>query len=199
MTDSSSRTKLPRLPESDWEEEHRSAFQEARTRPEHGQSILVSMGKIPGSPQNEWTDILVRHPDLLVTWSKFSHQLLYAGSLPEALRELAILRISWLTQASYEWAAHTHYAAAVGLAEEQIPRVPEGAAAPGWSAIEENVLKAVDQLYFDARISDDTWGELAKTMTDAELIELPFLVGHYQMLAYCLNSLGVFVEGMPPR
>ena len=43
-------------------------------------------------------------------------------------------------------------------------------------------------------IGDETWVALAGRYDDAQLIELPMLVGHYHMVAYTLNSLGVQLE-----
>jgi hypothetical protein len=43
-------------------------------------------------------------------------------------------------------------------------------------------------------ITDATWAMLAADLRETELIELCFLVGHYEMLAMTLNSLGVRPE-----
>ena len=46
----------------------------------------------------------------------------------------------------------------------------------------------------DARISDDTWAALSERYNEQQLIEVPMLVGHYHMVAYTLNTLGVPLE-----
>jgi hypothetical protein len=43
-------------------------------------------------------------------------------------------------------------------------------------------------------ISDRTWRALVDELTERQLIELCLLVGHYEMLAMALNSLGVEPE-----
>jgi len=53
------------------------------------------------------------------------------------------------------------------------------------------LLQAVDELHADRVLSEDTWSALRLGLSDAELIELCMLVGHYEMLAMTLNSLGV--------
>jgi hypothetical protein len=45
-------------------------------------------------------------------------------------------------------------------------------------------------------VRDKTWGELNSTFDERQVIELCMLVGHYEMLAMTLNSLGVQPE--PP-
>jgi hypothetical protein len=39
------------------------------------------------------------------------------------------------------------------------------------------------------RISDATWGMLARRLDERQLIELPIVVGQYQTVAYYQNSL----------
>ena len=193
------KTKLSRLPESSWTNVQREAIARSHTRPSNGTSLLLSGGPLPGKPKNEWHEILLRQPGLLVTYAKFAQQLLYAGVVPEPLREIATLRIAWLCQASYEWAAHVPMAIAVGVRKDQVDQIPVGPSAELWDDTERLVLQAVDELHTGARIADATWLGLSERLTEAQLIELPFLVGSYQMLAFCLNSLDVYVDGMPLR
>jgi hypothetical protein len=53
---------------------------------------------------------------------------------------------------------------------------------------------ATDELHDHRVITDRTWAALATELTERELIELCLLVGHYEMLAMTLNSLGVEAE-----
>jgi 4-carboxymuconolactone decarboxylase len=53
------------------------------------------------------------------------------------------------------------------------------------------VLRAVEEMLGDAMISDETWGVLAKTYDEAQLLELPILIGQYLGVAFLQNSLRV--------
>ncbi len=70
-----------------------------------------------------------------------------------------------------------------------------------WDGFDGTLIAAADELHQESRISDRTWAALAEHYDDAQLIELPMLVGHYHLVAYALNSLGVQredgVEGLP--
>jgi hypothetical protein len=70
----------------------------------------------------------------------------------------------------------------------------EGPDAPGWCPRHRLVLAATDELHDRRVVSDATWQALAAELTDRQLIELCLLVGHYEMLAMTLNSLGVEPE-----
>ena len=76
----------------------------------------------------------------------------------------------------------------------EIARVRGGAEAPGWEPFEATLMRAADELHERARISDDTWAALAEHYDEKQLIEVPMLVGHYHMVAFTLNTLGVPLE-----
>jgi len=50
-----------------------------------------------------------------------------------------------------------------------------------------------------ARISDPTWATLAATYDERQLIELCMVIGHYHLVAFTLNSLGVELDPGLPR
>ena len=66
--------------------------------------------------------------------------------------------------------------------------------APGWDPFDATLLRAADELHHDATLSDATWAALAGRYDERQMIELPMLVGHYHLVAFTLNALGVQVE-----
>jgi 4-carboxymuconolactone decarboxylase len=77
--------------------------------------------------------------------------------------------------------------------------VRSGPAAPGWSERQRLLLAAADEMHGDGRIGDATWAGLAADFDEPRLIELCLLIGHYEMLAMTLNSLGVEPEAPSGR
>jgi alkylhydroperoxidase family enzyme len=151
-----------------------------------------------GGPTSGATNIfatLVRHPGLFRRWLPFGGKLL-AGKLPARDRELLILRTGWNCRSVYEWAQHVRIAGAAGLSDDEIERARSDAGAddPGWSADDATLVRAADELHADACLSDATWAALAGRYDERQLIEVPMVVGHYHMVAFALNSLGVQVE-----
>ena len=49
-------------------------------------------------------------------------------------------------------------------------------------------------MHAERRIGDELWAQLAGQLDEVRLIELCMLIGHYEMLAMTLNSLGVEPE-----
>ncbi len=132
---------------------------------------------------------MLRHPDLFVREIDIGVQLLTQGALSNRDRELAILRIGWLCQAPYEWGEHVLVAKQVGISSEEIERITRGCDEPGWSEHDQAILRAVEELFADAMISDATWATLSKRLDERQLIELPIVIGQYQVVAYYQNSL----------
>ena len=64
-----------------------------------------------------------------------------------------------------------------------------GPDAPGWTDHERALLAAVGELHGNAMISDATWDKLAETLSHAQMLEVPVLVGQYQATAYMQNSM----------
>ena len=142
---------------------------------------------------------MATHPDLFAAWLPLGGFLLSRGTLAPRDRELMILRTAVVCLSSYEWGQHARISSAIGISDDEIARVAAGADAEGWSEREASLLRAVDELAADKRISDATWAALGRTYDARQMAEATMLIGHYTMVAYCLNSFGVELdEGLDP-
>jgi 4-carboxymuconolactone decarboxylase len=146
-----------------------------------------------GEPLRVFTT-LGRHPRLFRSWLRFAATLMLRSSLHRADRELVTLRTAWRCGSWYEWVQHAALARRAGLDPQDVARVVDGAGAVGWGRRQRLLLQATDELHDGRAITDGTWRALSDELTDRQLIELCFVVGHYEMLAMVLNSLGVEPE-----
>jgi 4-carboxymuconolactone decarboxylase len=173
----------PRIPPLD--DEQRAALD-----PEVLARALTTAG---GQPLNIFLT-LAHHPELLKRFQSFGGQVLLRSTLTPRDRELVILRVGWLCRAPYEWGQHVQVARAAGVPDDDIARVADGPAAPGWDEHEAALLRATDELHRDARVSDTTWATLAARLDRRQLIDLVVLAGQYHLVSYFLNSAGVQPE-----
>jgi 4-carboxymuconolactone decarboxylase len=153
---------------------------------------------VVGGPQasNIFTT-LVRHPGLFRKWAPFGGKLL-SGKLEPRDRELLILRTGWHCRSVYEWGQHVIIGRRAGLTDDELRRIQVGPDAQGWNEHDAALLRAADELHRDSCISDTTWQALAASYDERQLVEIPMVVGHYHLVAYTLNSLGVQREpGVP--
>ena len=158
---------------------------------------LLGQAAVPGAQASNIFATLVRHPGLFRRWLPFGGKLL-AGKIPPRERELLILRTGWRCRSEYEWGQHVVIGKTSGLTDEDVARVRSGPEAEGLDPFEATLLRAADELHDDNCISDATWAVLASRYDERQLIEVPMLVGHYHLVAFTLNTLGVQREpGVP--
>ena len=135
-------------------------------------------------------------PGLCNAWLEFTDYLLRESSLPIRDRELLILRIGYLNQGAYEWAAHRGLALSVGINEDELKDITIGSSADSWSEWDSALLKAAEELHESALVSEETWANLTRRYDKRQMMEVVFTVGQYNLVAMYLNSLGVqFEEG----
>jgi 4-carboxymuconolactone decarboxylase len=134
-------------------------------------------------------EIMIRHAELYKAHLEVAQKYLSDCELEIRDRELAILRIGWLSRAPFEWGAHVKIAKRNGVTAEEIERVIEGSSASGWSKHDRAIVRAMEELHFDSMITDNTWADLQEFYNDKKLIELLILAGQYKTVAYYQNSL----------
>lgn len=189
----------------------------AASRPsgEPGVATRLTTPRIAPLDKSEWTDFerevlapreaergrvmhvygtMSRHPEMYRRWIRFAGQVLRRSTLPPREREMLINRIAWLASGEYEWSAHNNVGRQAGLTEEELARLAEGPQAEGWSEQDATLVRAVDELHYDAFLSDATWTKLRPLYDDRQMIDLVLTVGAYKMLAMALNSFGAQLE-----
>jgi alkylhydroperoxidase family enzyme len=117
-----------------------------------------------------------------------------SSTLPPRHRELLILRIGWLCQSEYEWAAHSLVARSIGFTDDELIRITKGPDTPGWTPFEAMLLRAVDELHRDAFVTDATWQAIAAEYDVQQLMDLIATVGTYNLVSMMLNSWGVQLD-----
>jgi alkylhydroperoxidase family enzyme len=159
--------------------------------------IARAIGAATGGPPPRIFTTLARNPRLFRRWLRFAGALMPGGRLPRAETELVILRVAHNCGSDYEWGHHERLGLTAGLSAEEIERVREGPGAAGWAERQQLLLRTADELHAERTLSDSLWSELRPLYSDAELIELFMLVGHYEMVAMTLNALRVQPDPVP--
>jgi alkylhydroperoxidase family enzyme len=166
------------LPESQWDDETRELLESLR-RGGRVFNIFATLG---------------HHPKLLKRWLVFANHILAKSTLPARQREIIILRMAWLSRAEYEWGHHAVIGKDAGLSDDEICRIITGPDAVGWDSFDATLLRAVDELNTNTKISDSTWNALADRYSTEQLIDFVFTVGEYKLVSMALNTLGVQLE-----
>lgn len=165
----------------------------------HGRDFVLSTYKQGGARGMHGLGVILSHPALAKAFLTFNNHVASASSVSRRIREILILRISWLRRAEYEFVQHVVLGLRAGLTNEEIERIQQGPEAAGWDAVDADLVRAVDELHADACISDKTYERLSVHFTPTQLMDIVFCVGCYDLLAMVFKTFGAQVEpGVDP-
>lgn len=176
---------------------------------------MVSQPRIPPRPVEEWTEevdeafrpmlkgfrpkanilgIYAWHPAFIRGWVPFSEHL-RCSTLPDRVREMVIIRTAWLGFGENEWAQHVRMSKKAGqLTEAEIDGLSQGPDAAVWNDSDAAIVRAVDEMCADKKVSDATWSALEKQFSRQQLIDFAFTVGTYDMHCTVFNTLGLELD-----
>ncbi len=138
---------------------------------------------------------MAHSPALLRDWVRMATPLLTGGlTLSPRLRELTILRVGQLSGSEYEFGQHVRIARAAGVSYEEMAALKDYRESEHFSEVERAVLAYTDACArLEADASDQARG-LKRWLSDRELLELTFCVGHWGMVARVLVALEVELD-----
>lgn len=172
-------SRIPPLPAAQWSDEMWDAISViGARRPESG---------APTGPTSNILGIYANHPDLVRGWMPFSAHLKHS-SLSDRVREMAIIRTTWLGGGEYEWAQHRLLGRNAGLSEEEIEAL-SNLRAIDWSDEDAVIVRAIDEMCARRNIADETWALLAEQFDRPQLIDFVFMVATYDMHCLAFNTL----------
>ncbi len=133
-------------------------------------------------------------PSILRNFLRLGNSLLAYGQLPPNLRELAILRISQMTGADYEWAHHIPLAKQVGVSEEQIKTLKEWEVHDCFDDRMRALLLYVETITRDVTVPYDVFNAARAYLSEGGIVELTLLCGYWGMAARVLKALDIDIE-----
>jgi len=144
--------------------------------------------------------VLLNSPPVAGAWLDFNTAVRYRTSVPAAFNELAILRVSVLNGADYQFKVHgpTH-ALKAGLTEAQVAAIGDwtGTGKDLFSDAQRAVLAWADGITRDIEPADDACEAMRRFFDDRQLVELTVLISAYNMHTRVARALRIDVEGSP--
>ena len=140
--------------------------------------------------------VLLNHPALAGRLNDLLASMLWHGKLDSRLRELAIMRIGWLTACEYEWTQHWRVAQGLGVSGDDLLGVRDWQSHTGFGPVERAVLAATDDVVLDGAVSAESWSACEHELgfDQATLVELVTAISGWRMIASILQSLQVPLE-----
>jgi 4-carboxymuconolactone decarboxylase len=108
-------------------------------------------------------------------------------SVPDKLKELAILITARYWAAQFEWLAHHRAGAQAGLSEDKIKAIAEGRRPAGMPADEEAVYNFITELFKTRQVSDVTFAAVRNLAGELGVVDLLVTAGYYQAVSMFMN------------
>ncbi|MEX1253412.1 MAG: carboxymuconolactone decarboxylase family protein [Dehalococcoidia bacterium] len=130
---------------------------------------------------------------VLRNFLRLGSSLLRHGALDPTLREITILRVAQVTNASYEWAHHVPIAREAGVPDEQIDSLADWQTSPAFDARQRAALRYAEAVA-TVSVTDDVFDDARQHLGEPEIVELTLVVGFWGMVARALTALQVDIE-----
>jgi len=115
--------------------------------------------------------------------------------LDPALREVVILRVGYLSGASYVLQQHEAKARTLDILNDQITAIRQGGPQPEvLSNQQQAVMDFTDDVVKNVRASDDTLGAVRQYLSDRAVADLVLLIGCYMGISRYMETMGVPLE-----
>ncbi len=159
-----------------------------------GRDFVLARWQTGGARGMHALGTMLRHPALAKAFLTFNNHIAVASTVSKRIRELLILRISWVRGEEYEFVQHQILGLRAGLTEAELQRIQLGPDAPGWDPGDADLIRAVDELHLHACIQDATWERLTARFDIQQLLDIIFAVGCYEVLAMVFKTCRVPLE-----
>lgn len=146
-------------------------------------------------------DVYVRmfnNPAVAAKVGALGEHLRFNGVLPDAVRELVILRSSARQEYWYEWSHHQRPAKLAGITQDVIDAVTTGNVPDTLPDASRAALEAVDAVVAKRSIPADVQQRFVEAYGNAGIVELVALCGLYAIMGYMTTAFDIGIEkGLP--
>jgi len=132
-------------------------------------------------------NIAARSPDAGDILFSMGDRVRFHMSIPDKLKEMAILLTARYWAAQYEWLAHHQAAAQAGLSEDKIKAIAEGRRPAAMTSDEEAVYNFITELFKTKRVSDETFAAVKNLAGERGIVDLVATSGFYQIVSMYMN------------
>jgi 4-carboxymuconolactone decarboxylase len=132
-------------------------------------------------------NIAVRSPEAGDLLFAMGDRVRFHMSVPDKLKEMAIILTARYWGAQFEWLAHRRAAVEAGLSEDKVKAIAEGKQPVGMSPDEQAVYNFITELFKTRRVSDDTFAAVKNLVGVRGVVDLVASAGFYQIVSMFMN------------
>ena len=153
--------------------------------PEDHGPLATLIGKLKGARGGKLINLyrlLLNSPSVAEAWQAFNNAIRFNTALDDEARELAILLVSQLNGADYQFQIHaTKYAPACGITPQQIAALDSGENSSLFQPAHRALLAYTRAMMVDIEVADAVFARLKPHYNDQQIVELTVLIGAYNM------------------
>ena len=132
-------------------------------------------------------NVLLRSPELADRAQKFGEYVRFNTSLPERLKEFAILITARHWTAQYEWHSHHAHALKAGLNPQLAADLAQGKRPSGMKEDEAAVYEFCKELHEKKSVGDAAYRAALAQFGERGVVDLIGISGYYTMVSMVLN------------
>ncbi|MDB5392961.1 MAG: carboxymuconolactone decarboxylase family protein [Rhodospirillales bacterium] len=130
-------------------------------------------------------------------FGQFSGAFYQPSDLEPLLREVAILRVGYLSKSAYEVYHHEAMGRQIGLTDAQIDAIRAGRPDPVLTPAQQAVMAFADDVVLNVRAGDVTLATVRGFLSDRALVDLILVIGLYMTVSRLLETTGVGLDRAP--
>lgn len=132
-------------------------------------------------------NIAVRDPQMVEALWPFGETIRFHLSVPDKLKELAIILAARYWMAQFEWQAHRRAAVQAGVSEENVRAIAEGRRPASLDAGEQAVYSFCTEFLKTGQVSDETFQAIKSQIGERGIVDIIGAAGYYQLVSMFMN------------
>lgn len=136
---------------------------------------------------------MINYPEFLNSMAPFGKRAIDDTCLPARVWQLACMRTVWLCDSEYLWSQHRKACLKLGVTDQDLFGVAEGPESSSLKGLDRVVVSAVDDMYYNNRISDQNWGQFDQFGTEG-VTDLILVYGLYVLQSCVARNFGTTLE-----
>ena len=134
--------------------------------------------------------MLLHSPPVAEGWLAFLTAIRQKCSLSARIRELVIMRIAVMNGADYEFRAHTPFALAEGITQQQIASLAAGDVSL-FDPVEQSALAYSESMTRDIHVPQAVFDAVKIHFNEREMVELTATIGAYNLVSRFLEAMQI--------
>ena len=150
--------------------------------------VRAGIAEKRGGVVSPFFEVLLECPAVAEAASNMGASIRFGGTLPAALRELAICIVAAHWRAEYEWNAHSALAAQAGIAADVLDAIRAREPLPGHEPGHQEVHIFMTDLLRDGRSPAEHRERVVNLLGQKQVVELAAIAGYFSLLSFVINT-----------